>query len=146
MIEGGSKSPIIGIDLCYIEGFLCSIKKKVQKMEILIETQNGMIFKCPKCDALHVEYKNLNFNFKEKDFWKFADYIKNLDGEEWVRRNRSSNFKRKIIIPVGSQIFNVLLNAEELQEFKHLINFEKDTTLFQQTMQVRGLEFTSHLN
>ncbi len=33
-------------------------------MEILIETQNGKIFKCAKCDAVHVEYKNLNFNFK----------------------------------------------------------------------------------
>ena len=66
-------------------------------MEILIETQNGKIFKCAKCDAIHVEYKNLNFNFKEEDFWKFAHYLQNLDGEEWTLRNKTSNFKRKIM-------------------------------------------------
>ena len=115
-------------------------------MEILIETQNGKIFKCAKCDAMHVEYKNLNFNFKEEDFWKFAQYIQNLDGEEWTSRNRTSNFKRKIIIPVGSQIFNALLDAKELRELRSLLNFKKDSAYFQQTINAGGLEFTSHLN
>ncbi|MDX8338961.1 DUF6686 family protein [Draconibacterium sp. IB214405] len=115
-------------------------------MEVLIETLNGKIFKCATCDAIHVEYKNLNFNFKEEDFWKFAQYIQNLDGEEWTQRNKTSNFKRKIIIPVGSQVFNALLNTEELEEFKRLMNFQKGSVLFQQTIKAGGLEFTSHLN
>lgn len=115
-------------------------------MEILIETPNGKIFKCEKCDAIHVEYKNLNFNFKEGDFWKFADYIRNLDGEEWVLRNSTSNFKRKIIIPVGSQFFNVLLDSKELRELRSLLNFKKDRDYFQQTIKAGALEFTSHLN
>ena len=115
-------------------------------MEILIETQNGKIFKCEKCNAVHVEYKNLNFNFKEQDFWKFAEYIQNLDGEEWTMRNSTSNFKRKIIIPVGSQIFNALLDVKELSELRSLLNFRKDNVFFQQTIKAGGLEFTSHLN
>ena len=115
-------------------------------MEILIETRNGKIFKCAKCDAIHVEYKNLNFNFKEKDFWKFAQYIQNLDGEEWTLRNRTSNFKRKIIIPVGSQVFNALLNLDEIKEFKQLLGFKRKYLHFTEVIEASKLEFEMHLN
>jgi len=134
---------LICISFC---AYFVLYQRKVQQMEVLIETQNGKIFKCVKCEAIHVEYKNLNFNLKEEDFWKFASYIQNLDGEEWILRNKTSNFKRKIIIPVGSHIFNALLDDKELNELRSLLNFKKDSAFFQQTIKAGGLEFTSHLN
>lgn len=115
-------------------------------MQVLIETTNGKIFRCPHCEALHIEYKNLNFNFKENEFWKFVQYINSLNGKEWEYKNQHSNFSRKIILPVGSGNFNVLLNKEEIEEFRRLLNFQKDNVSFQKTIKAGQLEFTSNLN
>jgi len=87
---------------------------------IINRTQNGQVFRCSKCKAIHIEYKNLNFNFTDRQFSEFAEYINSLDGEKWEEINQNSQFKRKIIIPTGNQIFRVLLSNEELNELKKL--------------------------
>lgn len=115
-------------------------------MEILIQTTNGKIFKCANCEAIHIEYKNLNFNFKEHQFWKFVEYINQVDGQEIEQRNSHSNFKRKIIIPVGNGNFNVLMNREELEDFKRLLNLQDISAPYQRTFKVCEFEFTSNLN
>lgn len=84
------------------------------------ETENGQVFKCSKCKAIHLEYKNLNFNFTEEQYTNFAEYINNLNGKEWENKNKNSQFKRKIIISIGHQSFRVLLATEELEELKRL--------------------------
>lgn len=95
---------------------------------------------------MHIEFKNLNFNFKEEEYWKFYSYIKNIDGNFCEDKNGNSNFTRKIILPVGSGNFNALLNKEELEEFKCLLSFQKNTAPYQKTIKAGKLEFSSILN
>lgn len=116
--------------------------------QIIAETINGKIFKCSKCNAIHIEYKNLNFNFNDKDFKKFVRYIQNLDGIEWETCNANSCFRRKILLPVGSGYFYALFNNEELEEFKQLVNIEhrKKEEKYEQTIKAGNLEFISMLN
>ncbi len=86
------------------------------------KTENGSVFKCSGCDKIHIEYKNLNFNFNEKDYADFAKYFKDLDGSYWENRNSHLPYRRKIIVPVGHSSLNVLLNNEEVQELKSLFS------------------------
>lgn len=89
--------------------------------KVISKTENGHIFICAKCDMFHIEYKNLNFNFKNrKDYQSFANYFIKLKGEHWEGLNKEAHFKRKIIVPIGHKNFNVLLNNEELLELKQL--------------------------
>lgn len=115
-------------------------------MQILIKIANGKFFKCSQCEAIHIEYKNLNFNFKESELWKFVNYINSIEGTEWENKNRYSIFSKKIIFPVGSGNFNVLLTKEEIEEFKCMLNFQKDNSSFYKTIKAGQLEFTSNLN
>ena len=112
----------------------------------LSKTQNGQVFKCDKCKAIHIEYKNLNFNFSAKQYKHFADYILNLDGEEWEYKNRNGHYGRKIIIPIGNKSFNILLNAEELEELKQLFSTKKQEYIVSESINIMNLNFTNFLN
>ena len=94
------------------------------------QTENGKIFRCSSCNKIHIEFNNLNFNFNDKEYAHFANYFLKLNGKYWEEINLYSNFKRKIIVPVGHKNVNFLLNNKELQELKQLlskskINFKK---------------------
>lgn len=89
---------------------------------IINQTENGQVFRCPKCRLIHFEYKNLNFNFTEKEYNHFANYILNLEGEYWEIKNGNTYFRRKIFIPAGKKNFNIILNNKELLELKELFS------------------------
>jgi len=110
------------------------------------KTENGKVFKCSKCDAIHIEYKNLNFNFSEKQYKHFADYILKLDGEEWENKNRNSHYRRKIIIPIGHKSVNILLNNTELQELKQLFSSKKHYGIVSEDLKIMSMNFTNFLN
>jgi hypothetical protein len=90
------------------------------KFNMLSQTPNGMIFKCQTCDRLHIEYKNLNFNFTKKEFDFFRKYFLSLDAEYWENVNRQSFYKRKIMVPIGHKNFTALFSSEEISEIKIL--------------------------
>ncbi len=91
------------------------IKKTISR------TENGHVFLCPSCNMIHFEYKNINYNFEDKeDYLHFTNYFLKLDGDHWERINEDICFKRKIIVPGGFPTFNLLLNNEELLELKDL--------------------------
>jgi hypothetical protein len=85
------------------------------------QTKNGRIFRCASCDKIHIEFNNINFNFNDKEYIHFANYFKGLDGEYWELVNTNANYRRKIIVPVGHNNMNFLLNQEELEELKELL-------------------------
>ena len=89
---------------------------------IICQSKNGQVFKCASCQKIHIEYKNLNFNFDEEGYQYFVNYFLNLDGEYWEKRNTKNDFKRKIIVPINHENFHVLLNNEELLELKDLFS------------------------
>lgn len=80
-------------------------------MKIIRETPNGKVFTCDKCDTIHIEYKNLNFNLTEIQFNDYSKYLNQLDGLEWEERNKYAGYSRKIIIPTRDKHFNMLLLA-----------------------------------
>lgn len=94
-------------------------------MTIINKTPHGQIFRCGKCNAIHIEFKNLNFNLSQRQLDQFTRYLNNLNGPEWEQRNTLSNYKRKIIIPTQDSNFNFLLNNEELKELIMLLKKKK---------------------
>ncbi len=92
-------------------------------MSILSKTKNGKVYICTKCNNIHIEFGNLNFNFNQKEFNRFSNYILDLDGEHWEKENEKSPFNRKILIPIGHKNFNILLSLSELLEMKELFKF-----------------------
>lgn len=109
-------------------------------MNVIKKTANGKIFKCNKCKSVHIEYKNLNFNFNKQDFEKFIKYFQDIDADFYEEINRNSDFKRKIVLPIGHQNFNILFDKKEWNEFKELLteksqnnclDFIKNTEIFE---------------
>lgn len=95
-------------------------------MEIINKTKNGQIFKCNHCKAIHIEYKNLNFNFNNKQFDNFIKAIESIDGEKYEQLNEHSPFDRKIVVPTQQQNLNILLTGKELVELKLLLKKKDD--------------------
>jgi hypothetical protein len=88
-------------------------------------TRHGKVFICNQCDAIHIEFKNLNFNFSQSQYDSFANYLSKIDGESWERKNKDSKFNRKIIIPLGNSGANMLLSNDELLELRALLSISK---------------------
>ena len=98
-------------------------------MKYINQTKNGSLYVCPKCDKIHIEFNNLNFNFSNKEYTAFVRYISNLNGAFWEKENSNTNYKRKIIIPIGNDNFNIVLNNGELEELKLLFTDTLDKDL-----------------
>ena len=113
---------------------------------IISKTQNGQVFRCNKCNLIHIEYKNLNLNFTEKQYDEFVKYINGLDGKKWEAINQNSQFKRKIIIPTGNHSFRVLFTNQELKEFKQLISTKLEYSNHYKRYQLMNLNINIILN
>ena len=116
------------------------------KPVILRETLNGKVFKCLTCNLIHVEFKNLNFNFSDSQYNHFAAYIKGLDGGQWELINRKSVYSRKILIPIGYQNINIMFNSEELAEFKDLLHIQPVKGNYTLNFETEYANFTLFLN
>ena len=84
-------------------------------------TPNGLMFFCNSCSLIHIEFKNMNFNFTYNQLQTFVEYISEQDAEDWELKNKHSPFSRKIVLAMDHQSFNFLLNPEELAELKLLL-------------------------
>lgn len=113
-------------------------------MKTINKTTNGKVFTCGKCNAIHVEYKNINFNLSKTQFKEYANYLQELNGQEWERINKDSNFTRKIIIPTQDTHIKLILNNVELKELKTLFGCKK----MKPVSEVKNLELLQfyHLN
>lgn len=112
------------------------MKNTYRQNKIINQTENGKIFRCPGCNKIHIEYKNLNFNFNDDEFEHFVNYFKKLNGQYWENVNIHALYRKRIIVPIGHKNLNILLNNTELQELKRLfskpiINQPKMITHFQ---------------
>lgn len=96
-------------------------------IELIRKSANGKVFRCDRCNNIHVEYKNLSFNLNEKQYRDFVNKLLELDGKEWEERNKDSYYTRKIIIPTGNKSIRLLLDNQELSELKDLLTNNTDT-------------------
>jgi hypothetical protein len=97
---------------------------------ILNKCTNGKVFKCGSCNKIHIEYKNIALNFSNEEYNQFARYFRNLDGQYWEQVNYNSEYKRKIIVPIGHKNLNILLNNNELIELKQLLYNNKNINTY----------------
>lgn len=114
-------------------------------MNIIKKTKNGKIFKCNHCKAIHIEFKNLNFNFGKKQFDDFTRSIEAINGEKYEKMNRNSQFERKIIIPTQQKNLNILLTSQELTELKTLLK-KQDKTNNCFTIETNNMLFSYYKN
>jgi hypothetical protein len=94
-------------------------------MKIINRTTNGTVFRCNKCEKLHIEFNNLNFNFTSSEYEYFVDFFRRLDEDFWESINTRSVYKRKIIVPIQHRNFMILMNSREVKEMKVLLGIEK---------------------
>ena len=99
-----------------------TIRNSTAMNKTINQTENGKIFRCPDCNKIHIEYKNLNFSLNDKEYESFVNYFKELDGQYWEKINSNVPYRRKIIVPIGHKNVNILLNNTELQELKKLFS------------------------
>ncbi len=111
-------------------------------------TKNGQVFKCSKCNRIHIEFKNLNFNFSEKQFAHFASYLSEINPDEREKDNAHLIYKRKIIIPIGNKQVNIMLNKAELIELKQLFSniFPESEIKPFENIKVMDFKFTQFYN
>ncbi len=115
-------------------------------LNIINQTINGKVFLCNTCNAIHIEYKNLNFNFSTAQFKNFVNYMSQLKGEDPEYQNRDSQYARKILIPMGHDSFNVILNNSELEEMKNLLHIKMIERKEFQIFKAGLIEFTAFMN
>jgi len=115
-------------------------------LNIINQTNNGKVFLCDTCNAIHIEYKNLNFNFTSEQFKNFVNYMSRLNWAEREPKNRDSYYDRKILIPMGHDSFNVMLNNSELEEIKNLLHIKMPERKDFQIMKAGTIEFTAFMN
>lgn len=90
-------------------------------VQIINKTCFGLVFKCSRCNKIHIEFNNFNLNFSESEYKRFSEYIHNLDGKYWSEMNKGCIYRRKIRIPIGSSTICLMLDIEELQELRRLL-------------------------
>lgn len=89
--------------------------------QIINKTLYGTVFTCSRCEKIHVEFNNINFNFTEKEYRQFVRYLNELDGSYWEEKNKNSLFRRKIRIPFSGTSLCLMLNSEELSSLRSLL-------------------------
>ncbi len=90
--------------------------------KIINRSLNGKVFKCSCCNKMYIEFNNMMFTFHETEFQSFVDYIISVDPEKWEKENRKSPLDRKIAISVSHRSILFILNRNELEELKELLN------------------------
>lgn len=115
-------------------------------MQPINKTTHGKVFKCYTCKKIHIEYKNLNFNFEEEEYEEFATYIQDLDGEKWEEMNKNQIYTRKIIISIRHKTFNIMLHNYELEELKELLQPKIQKIPVFQHLKIQGINIKSCCN
>ena len=103
-----------------------------------LQSANGQIFLCDKCDKIHIEFNGIGVDFSNQfHLQAFYRYLKSIDGEYFETKNRSKQYRRKILIPMPDSKCKLLLTNGELNEFRQLIrNFMATADQYKQTLQV----------
>ena len=110
------------------------------------QSANGSVFKCNSCNKIHIEYKNLNFNFDQEEYEHFVNYISKLDGKKWEAKNKNQIYNRKIIISIQHKTFNILLHNYELLELKQLLQLNSVKIPVFQQIKIQGINIRQCCN
>lgn len=82
----------------------------------------GQIFVCNQCRKIHLEFGNFSYDFSSEA--KLNDFLSNLeqiDGQHYEELNKSTNYRRKIIVPIPYTGIRILFTLNELDKIRNLI-------------------------
>lgn len=115
-------------------------------MVIINETPQGIIFKCDTCHKYHIEYKNINFNFTQKQLDEFIHYLSIFDFDNNFEVNKQSPYHRKIMLSVRDVSCNLLFHKREIKELYFLLTNQKSTIKPHDTIVVSNLKIKQFNN
>lgn len=82
----------------------------------------GQIFVCNQCRKIHLEFGNFTCDFtSETKLNDFLSYLEHIDGQHYEKLNRSSGYRRKIMVPIPDTGIKMLFTSNELEEIRNLI-------------------------
>ncbi len=97
--------------------------RKQQIMDTrLYSTDKGQVIRKIPENEFILEFGNLSWRLSLFQFKMLISFIKRIDGEYYEDLNKSSFYRRKIRIPIKGTNLSILLNQEELQDLKKLLD------------------------
>lgn len=97
----------------------------------IYSTGNGQVIrKIPENEIL-IEFGNISWRLSMFQFRLMQDFINRIDGNYFEEINKDSYYRRKIRIPIKNTNLSILLNIEELEDLRELINGIPDIFLEQ---------------
>ncbi|KGD68220.1 DUF6686 family protein [Flavobacterium aquatile] len=92
--------------------------------KIINRTSNGFLLFCPKRNLYNVSFNNLTFNFDPSEMFSFISFLDKIDTNYWEKEYENSIYEKKIPIPTLQSNFIILLNRNELNELRILLDFK----------------------
>ena len=100
------------------------------------------MFFCPKNRTFNLSFNNLTFNFNNKELFDFIAFIEKIDCDYWEQEYKNSVYSKRIPIPTVQTNFIILLNRQEVEELRFLLDFEKTDEF----LKLHQIQYTLILN
>ena len=110
---------------------------------IISKTKNGLLTFCHRSKLFQLLFNNLCFEFYEWELENFKSHILKLDILYWEKLFKHSINLRKIPISLGEKYFVILLNKQEVNELKKLLNYNNYTN---KLLKYNDIEYTHTVN
>jgi hypothetical protein len=89
---------------------------------IIRSSTTGQIFVCNQCRKIHLEFGNFSYDFtSETKLNDFLNHLEQIDGLYYEELNKSSGYRRKILVPIPDTEIKILFTSNELEEIRNLI-------------------------
>lgn len=112
--------------------------------KILSKIRSGELSMCEQCNIYHLTFNNIYFEFNEKQFYQFRNYISNIDIEYWEKSCSCSSIKRKIPLQTLHQNLVLIFSKQEVIELNTL--FAKSTKNKLSILNVDDIDYMLILN
>lgn len=89
---------------------------------ILRNSTTGQIFVCNQCQKIHLEFGNFTLDFNsETQLDNFLGHLEQVDGLYYENLNKSTSYRRKVMVPIPDTGLKMLFTSAELDEIRNLI-------------------------
>ena len=93
------------------------------------ETKNGILIYMNNCKKFQLSFNNLHFSLDILELETFKDFLRKVDIGYWEKEYENSIYEKKIPIPTLQSNFIILLNRNELDELRILLDFKTQKQL-----------------
>lgn len=108
---------------------------------ILKQTENGVLLFLKGCQNYQLTYKNLNFSLSESELEALENYLEKIDIDYWEQEYKNSIYTKKIPIPTLQKNFMILLDRNEIEEIKILMDYSSKINLINPKSIIQSLNW-----